>query len=62
MKLSQQARERGRKDTGCRKCLACTKIFALSLINNSRMNSELTKQEGMAFTEARCGESAIQSL
>ena len=39
----KQGRGQGQEDTGCRKCLACAKISVLSLINNSTINSELTK-------------------
>ena len=45
MKPGDEARKKGegQEDTGCRTCLACTKISALSLINTSTINSELKK-------------------
>ena len=64
VKLWQQARAReGSQGYRMQEMFGMYKhICTLSLINYSRMNSELTKQGGMAFTEARCSESAIQSL
>ena len=37
-----RSKEEGQVDRGCRKCLACTIVSVLSLINNLAINSELT--------------------
>ena len=37
-----RSKEEGEEDRGCRKCLACTTVSVLSLINNLTINSELT--------------------
>ena len=43
----------------CKKCLACTKISALPLSNNSTMNSELTRGEWQVMKCSKWESSAV---